>query len=217
MGRVPVDKIHKILKSKEVIFWDFDGVIKDSLDVKADAFVDIFKDIDQTIKDKIRRHHLENGGVSRFDKIPLYMEWVSLPLNEKSIQAHIDAFAAMVTEKVVVSQWVPGVKEYLEENFKNQEFVLVTATPQREIEEILIKLGISHFFQSIHGSPISKSTSLAKEIEKRSFSKDKFLMVGDSSTDLEAALANEVPFVLRRTKDNDELAKRFAGYSFKVL
>ena len=47
---------------------------------------------------------------------------------------------------------MPGVREYLLAHNKNQRFVLVTATPQEEIEQILQVLDIIHCFYEVHGA-----------------------------------------------------------------
>ena len=44
----------KSLKSAKVIFWDFDGVIKDSVKVKTDAFEKLFSTYGNDIVKKIR-------------------------------------------------------------------------------------------------------------------------------------------------------------------
>ena len=46
------------LKSFKIIFWDFDGVIKNSVFVKGEAFKKTFKDYGFAITSKIIDHHL---------------------------------------------------------------------------------------------------------------------------------------------------------------
>ena len=46
------------------------------------------------------------------------------------------------------------------------ELHLISATPQEEIEYILEKLKINHFFKSIIGSPIDKSDAINKILKK---------------------------------------------------
>ena len=49
------------------VIFDFDGVIVESLDVKADAFRSLFADHPEHV-DQIVRLHRENLGVSRYEK-----------------------------------------------------------------------------------------------------------------------------------------------------
>ena len=62
-----------ILEEKTV-FLDFDGVIKDSVGGKSDAFEKLFLPFGTGISKKVRLHHEDNEGVSRFDKLPLYLK-----------------------------------------------------------------------------------------------------------------------------------------------
>ena len=52
----------------KAIIFDFDGVIADSNNIKTDAFVKLFEGYPSNIKEMIRMFHLQNGGMSRFDK-----------------------------------------------------------------------------------------------------------------------------------------------------
>jgi len=42
--------LEKLVDQAEVIFWDFDGVIKDSVEVKSIAFEKLFSDYDQILQ-----------------------------------------------------------------------------------------------------------------------------------------------------------------------
>ena len=70
----------------EIIFWDFDGVIKDSLKVKSRAFEKLFLSYGSQTALKVRLHHEKNEGISRFEKIPLYLSWSNDLVTKKKIQ-----------------------------------------------------------------------------------------------------------------------------------
>ena len=114
----------------------------------------------------------------------------------------------MVKLKVVESPWVSGVIEYLKKNFKTQQFFIVTATPQKEIEEITQKLKISEYFKQIVGSPKSKKVAIKELINKYSINIDDALMIGDSISDYDAASENQIKFILRKTTFNKKLQKK---------
>ena len=42
------------LKKYKNIFWDFDGVIKDSVDVKSEAFLNLFEETDVNLKKRLK-------------------------------------------------------------------------------------------------------------------------------------------------------------------
>ena len=54
--------------SAKIMFWDFDGVIKESTDIKTEAYTSLFDDRGVDFCEFVRRHHLENVGLSRFEK-----------------------------------------------------------------------------------------------------------------------------------------------------
>ena len=192
----------------KVIFWDFDGVIKDSVEVKSDAFELLFLPFGKKVAKKVRQHHEEHGGMSRFDKLPIYLAWTGQESTQRIVDQYIDKFSQLVKQKVIDSVWVDGVKEYLQEYYHKQQFFLVTATPQLEIEYILDQLKIKFYFQKIIGSPINKSKAVKGLLKEYDIDPIQAIMVGDSISDYEAAESNHVAFVLRRTSLNEELQKK---------
>ena len=53
---------------------DFDGVITESVGIKAEAFSNLYKKYGNDIQRKILDHHYSNGGMSRYDKFRFYHE-----------------------------------------------------------------------------------------------------------------------------------------------
>jgi phosphoglycolate phosphatase-like HAD superfamily hydrolase len=101
--------------------------------------------------------------------------------------------------------------------YLRQHFVLVTATPQEEIQQILRVLNISHYFRGVHGAPKKKAVALREVLERLACSAEHSLMVGDSESDLRAAEENEVPFLLRCTPENLALQSKYSGPMFEKL
>ena len=60
-------------KVKGIIF-DFDGVILNSVHVKTDAFAKMYEKYGETIVKRVLTHHLDNVGMSRYEKIKYYHE-----------------------------------------------------------------------------------------------------------------------------------------------
>ena len=192
----------------KVIFWDFDGVIKDSVEVKSDAFESLFLPFGEEISKKVRRHHEKHGGMSRFDKLPMYLDWAGLESTQRIVDQYADKFSQFVKQKVIDSSWVDGIKEYLQEHYDKQYFFLVTATPQLEIEYILDQLKIKLYFQKVIGSPIGKGKAVESLLKEYDIDPIQAIMVGDSISDYKAAESNHVAFVLRRTSLNEKLQQK---------
>ena len=190
------------LIKKTTVFWDFDGVIKESVEVKSDAFEQLFTPFGKDVAKKVRNHHEEHGGISRFDKLPIYLEWAEQPLSEQLITKYAENFSQLVKQRVVDSPWVAGVLDYLQNNYKKQQFFLITATPQREIDDILSQLDIVKYFKQVVGSPTSKIKAIKILLKRYNINSQKAIMVGDSVSDYESAKSNHVAFILRRTSLN---------------
>ena len=199
------------MTSAQLIFWDFDGVIKESVYVKTQAFTEVFRPYGSDVANRVRQHHESNGGVSRFEKIPLYLDWAGVDSSTKRVQKVCEKFSAAVVQSVIVSPWVPGVLDYFREHSSKQYFVVVTATPQEEIKHILTELKISQHFKEVHGAPVDKSIAIREVLLRLQCDSCKAIMIGDSASDLRAAEANAVPFVLRRTPLNNSLQSNYSG------
>lgn len=204
----------RVLESANIIFWDFDGVIKDSVDVKTQAYESLFLPYGAEITRRVRQHHEANGGVSRFDKIPLYLDWAGLAPTPEQIETCCQQFSQAVVQAVIDSPWVPGIREYLLRHYTDQYFVIVTATPQDEIEEILGSLELSHCFREIFGAPTKKEQAINAVLERLKCPPGEAVVIGDSESDSLAAQANSVPFLLRRTPLNSRLQATYQGPMF---
>ena len=190
---------------KRTIFWDFDGVIKDSVEVKSDAFEQLFLTFGREIAKKVRRHHEANGGMSRFDKLPLYLKWAGQALSPLLVDKYAQQFSLLVTQRVIDSEWVDGALEYLQSNHNRQQFFLITSTPQKEIENIISQLQIADYFQQVIGSPATKGEAIQSLLNWYNINPEQAVMIGDSSSDYNAATDNNIAFVLRKTELNKDL------------
>lgn len=198
--------VRNMIRDARMIIWDFDGVIKDSVGAKAEAYQSLFESEDISLKGKIKSHHENNGGISRFEKIPLYLDWAGRSCSKNEIDEYTKRFGMLARNLVVSSPWVAGSIEYLRDNRYNQVFILVTATPGDEIAEIMTLLEMEKIFTEIHGSPRSKKQCM-KEIVKRfkDIDSSRAVYIGDSRSDYEAAIASDIRFVLRKSEYNREL------------
>ena len=212
-GLVMDGRVTQLLEFADVLFWDFDGVIKESVEVKTNAFVKLFHKFGREIADRVREHHEANGGMSRFDKLPLYLEWAGECCSQSSVNQLCDQFACLVLDEVVRSPWVPGVELYLRSNPYGQTFFLVSATPQNELEHIIQKLNLTDCFSRIIGAPTSKIDALGMTLEERNINSKDCIMIGDAQEDYLAAQANHVPFLLRLHATNAKLFINYSGSS----
>jgi phosphoglycolate phosphatase-like HAD superfamily hydrolase len=206
-----------LLQRASIVFWDFDGVIKDSVAAKSDGYEQLFMSYGKEVAGRVRKHHEAHGGVSRYEKIPIYLNWAGESGTVARVQEFCDRFSKLVRQAVINSPWVPGVREYLQEHCARQRFVLLTATPQEEIQEILHELDIAHCFDFLCGAPTPKADAIADILRSLLYSVEAALVIGDSESDLAAAEANGVAFLLRCTAINQALQNRYPGPMFDDL
>jgi len=202
------------LARAKVVFLDFDGVIKESVEVKTDAYCQLFEGFGEEITLRIKAHHEANGGMSRFEKIPQYLNWCGLELTTGLIKDYCNRFSKLVTDRVVDAPWVSGVEAYLRGGASmRQKLILVSATPDDELHEILRRLELVDCFTRIYGASTIKLDALRESLDDYCLKEAECIMIGDAMSDYRAARANKVPFLLRRHALNVTVFKDYEGPS----
>ena len=122
----------------KVILFDFDGVLCECMDVKTQAFIELFQSYGEDVVKKIVQHHIENGGISRYEKIRYYYkEFLKKPITEEEVNKIAENFSKLVVEKVIASEWVRGAKDFLEKNYKKIDLFVVSGAPQQELDLVV--------------------------------------------------------------------------------
>ena len=201
--------IRNFLIKYKTVFWDFDGVIKDSVLIKGKAYKKTFKKFGPEISNRIMRHHLDNGGLSRFKKIPLYLSWTEELINKEKISFYLEEFSKNSINLVVDCKPIPGAFQMVKFMSLNSVNILITATPKKDIEKILQKISLINFFKKIYGAETDKYAVIEKVLSNSSNKINDFIFIGDSEIDVKAAISNKIPFLLKVCKDNFELAKDY--------
>ena len=182
---------------KKAIVFDFDGVILESMDVKTRAFRDLFKDHPQ-YQDRIVQFHLENGGMSRFEKFRIiYRDILARPLPEDEFERLSGEFSQLVVEEVLRCPFVPGTQKFLKKYSLVYDLFVASGTPEAELRLIVRERNLTGFFRQVYGSPKEKSHILREIMASNSYSPEDAVFVGDSKNDYDAALKASIPFVGR--------------------
>jgi HAD superfamily hydrolase (TIGR01549 family) len=173
----------------QAVFFDFDGVILDSVHVKTQAFAAMFRQYGPEIEKAVVDYHLANGGVSRFKKFEYYYKHL---LHKPIDQAILDdlgrEFSKLALQGVLDSSFIPGAMETLQQLKKqNIPAFVASGTPDEEIKLIVFKRELTPYFQEIHGSPRKKDEIISDIACRFGFKLDKCLFIGDAMTDYEAA------------------------------
>ena len=96
------------------IIFDFDGVILESNQSKSDAFYSLYEKYGTEIALKVKNHHEENEGVSRFEKFKFYHKnFLNRKVTPQVINDLSNQFSDIVFEKVCNSPYVFGVRNFI--------------------------------------------------------------------------------------------------------
>ena len=183
------------------IAFDFDGVIKKSNDAKGHAFLRCFPAATKYQAEYILKYHLENPAISRSQKINTFAEYLGQKLSQKQQFDLLEQFNQYSLSGVLGSEWVCGVHDFLEEQHKVVPLYIVTATPQFDIESILEKLSIAHFFQGVYGYPKPKCEALREILSLNQLQPNQCMFFGDAESDYNAAQKAGVEFCLITSND----------------
>lgn len=179
------------------IILDFDGVILESVSVKTDAFRALFSYSPKHV-DEIVRFHLDNGGMSRFDKFRyIHSNILNEDLSPEKFEALSSRFSELVEDAVACAPFVAGAPEFLEYASVIFPLYIVSATPEEELKRIVSQRGIDHFFREICGSPAKKKEHIERIIQENRLNRHDVLFIGDAVNDWEAAQQCGIRFIGR--------------------
>lgn len=191
----------------EAVFFDFDGVICDSVNIKTIAFAEIYREYGKKVENKVVEHHLMNCGISRYEKFRFWHKvHLGIELNDNQLEILAQRFSNLVFEKILQSDYVEGAIDTLKLlNINKIPAYIVSATPDVEIKEIVFKRELSIYFKEIHGSPKQKEFIIRDILNKEDYDPKKCLFLGDALSDLSAANYNNMPFLGILHKHNNNI------------
>jgi len=191
-----INMIAELLKSKSLLIFDFDGVLADSVEVKTEAFAQMYSQYGNKIITNVVNHHRKNGGMSRYEKFKFYhREYLSQDLSDHEIKLMGKEFSNLVVRKVIASNEIERASLFLEQNYKHKEFAINSATPEEEMVKIAKSRLVDHYFSLVYGSPASKEENLRKILKTLNYKKEHAVFFGDASSDMKAAENLDMDFI----------------------
>ena len=182
----------------QAIFFDFDGVIVDSAEIKIDAFRELYKAYPVPVIEKVVAYHKAHEGVSRVVKIRhAHMAYLGVDLTPEAHDRLCREYAGLVEQQVVECESVEGALDYLKRAAGHVKSFVVSGTPEDELRRITDKRQISNYFTGIFGSPRKKEDIVNEQLAVHGLTADKCLFIGDAMTDYNAAQACRMPFLGR--------------------
>ncbi len=180
----------------QAFFFDFDGVLADSVEVKTRAFARLFEPFGPEIEARVAEHHRTHSGVTRVDKFRhYYREFLGQSLTEEGLADLCRRFARLVVDEVVAAPEIPGAEAFLRSWQGKLPFFVVSATPQEEMREIVRRRGWAGYFLEVRGAPTSKKDNLEDLLRAHSLPAGRCLFFGDALSDYRAAQACGVAFL----------------------
>jgi len=188
------------------ILFDFDGVICESVNIKTEAFYEMYLPYGEEIAQKVKKYHIDNGGMSRYDKFKYYEQtFFSQELSPEKTIILSEQFSKLVKKKVIEAPFVEGALAFLQKNSKDYKCFIVSATPMDEMQEIARAKKIDHYFEEIFGSPKNKIEWGEHILETYEIEPEETLFIGDAMNDFTAAKENGMHFLLRETSENKNI------------
>jgi HAD superfamily hydrolase (TIGR01549 family) len=182
----------------DAVFFDFDGVLVESNEVKIDAFRRLYEPYGAEVVEQVIREHVRHEGVSRVVKLErFHRELLGIDLDEDGLAALAQTYSEMVEDAVVECAPVPGALEALEAWAGHCPLYVVSGTPQDELRRIATRRGLDGFFEIVFGSPRVKPDIVGDELSRTGIAADRVLFVGDSLTDFDCAQAVGTRFLGR--------------------
>ena len=197
--------LQSLFKNYEYIFWDYDDTLSPTVIKKGIAYVNIFEDYPQELKDYILKHHKKFPGVSRQIKLPIYLK-ESLKYKDVNFDSKlIDLKKNFSNECIHILSEIPifkNIEKFLNKSKKHN--YIITNMPQEEINQTIKSKALRELFIQIIGDAIDKTNILQEKLSNIN-DKEKCVFVGDSKTDYEAAINCNVDFILKSSSYNKSL------------
>jgi len=180
----------------KTILWDFDGVILNSMKIKGDGFIELFKGYDNKYLLELKKYHYANGGVSRFDKIRyFYSDILQKNIEENKVIILADKFSNIIENKLNnKDNLIKETVDFIKVNYNKYNFHIVSGAEHIELNELCGNFELAQYFKSIDGSPTKKDVLVKNVIEKNKYKKEETILIGDAMTDYYSAVKNGIKF-----------------------
>ena len=144
------------------------------------------------------KFHLDNGGISRYEKFKsIYKDFLKKNLSKEEENRLGREFSEFCYKEVIICPYVKGAKEFLERNYKNYMFFIVSGTPHDEMNRIIDARQLRRYFKEILGTPGSKSELIKMILKRYNLKNIEVVFIGDAPTDYIGAKEALIEFIAR--------------------
>lgn len=190
-------KLGGSVRSIDLVVFDCDGVLLDTMDAKIEAFRSWVPQRHLELQQSFMEAVMQGFGKSRQRHIEyFYRELVGEVPSAEFLEAEVERFGDICEPMCAAAAWRTGSKEFVEAcaDAGMPRYVL-SGTPQQPLEQMLESTGASGLFDAIIGSPPAKPESMERILEETGVSANRTVFVGDANADHLAALHVGAHFV----------------------
>jgi phosphoglycolate phosphatase-like HAD superfamily hydrolase len=171
------------------IVFDCDGVILESVDAKTNALARLAEPFGPRSVAALVEYHILHGGVSRYEKFKwFFSEIVGREITPEEYADWGERFARYSLEEVYGCATVPGVMDVLEMWKGKVPMYVASGAPHEELVAVLTYRKLAPYLDGILGSPPAKAALLGNIVHGAKVNPADTVMIGDSKTDMDAAL-----------------------------
>jgi phosphoglycolate phosphatase-like HAD superfamily hydrolase len=203
--------ILKIANSEQpidLIVFDCDGVLLDSMPAKIESFRQWVPALHADKRTAFMNRVMDGFGQSRTRHIRTFYETiVGQAVTEDFLEAEVARFAGICEPLCASAPWREGSKEFVQScRATGIPLYVLSGTPQKPLEAMLESAGGMPLFDVIIGSPPGKPESLREILAKTGVPASRTVFVGDANADQEAALHVGAHFVYFPSEANPPFA-----------
>lgn len=170
------------------IFFDFDGVLVDSVGIKTTAMRQLFASENAQQLEEIIDLHRRYAGVNRFEKFDIiYSNILRRPLSKAKRDQLGEDFSRLVFEAICDCPALPGAIEFIRRRHQEFQLFVISGTPDSELREIMDRRDMLQYFREVHGSPRTKSVICQDIMDRFGLNPHGIVFIGDALSDREAA------------------------------
>lgn len=174
----------------ELILFDFDGTLVQSAEIKRRAFFEIFPEACYGVVAAVLREEPDAPRGLVIPKMLSRMKADGLPVGTLSADALIGAYGEQAAAGVMEAEAVPFATEGLKWASRNANTYVFSVTPHEELLRQLARRCWNEVVLGAYGFPNHKPEVLRSLMQRHDCSPDRTLVVGDGSSDADAARAN---------------------------
>ena len=176
-------------------FFDCDGVLLDSNQLKSEAFYEVALPYGRENAQALVAYNKRLGGVTRSEKFKYFFETIlETKTFEKELENALNSFSALVREKLISCSETSGVRDFLDSLPINSKKYVISGGAQTELRVVFKQRGLDAYFNGIYGGPDSKEAIMSNRVRSPDMEYPA-VFVGDSRYDYEVSSQSNLDFI----------------------